>query len=253
MLRYVILAKSPIVSSTSMGPALVPAAARGSTGCCRESRAPRGRTNVEAVGSCPLFQRVLDRGESLFDELADATGEVVGKQVGGPDEPRGGLSVRDDLRGRVVMRKAERTVGDRPRKAPGPVVGAHEQLADDRAVEESDHPIPSVDPGIAHKPGSQPFMNGPPVAQGVPGDLWIHVDAGLPDDTSHIPSSAFWADAQPLPARFGPMPGNRPRQSRWPLPRRESQDSRTAGPPPRDHAGAGPWPRRPLTEAWQQN
>src|SRR5215475_8056519 len=128
MLRYVILAKSPIVSSTSTGPVGVPAAARGPAGCCRESRAPRGRANTGAAGSCPLFQRVLDRRQPLFHQLADGTGEVVGKQVGGPDEPRAGLSVRDDLRGRVVMLKAERTVGDRPHQAPGPVVGAHEHL-----------------------------------------------------------------------------------------------------------------------------
>src|SRR5262249_59696546 len=132
MLRYVILAKSPIVSSTSTGPALVPAAAKGPAGCCRDSRAPRRRTNTRAVGSCPLFQRVLDRRQSLFHQLADPAGEVVGQQVGGPDEPRAGLLVCDDLRGRVVMRKAERTIGDRPHKPPGPVVGAHEQLANDR-------------------------------------------------------------------------------------------------------------------------
>src|SRR5215831_2241124 len=250
MLRYVILAKSPIVSSTSMGPALVPAAARGPAGCCRDSRAPRGRANTGAVGSCPLFQRVLDRSQPLLHQLADGTGEVVGKQVGGPDEPRAGLSVRDDLRGRVVMRKAERTVGDRPHQPPGPVISAHEQLAHDRAVDERDHPIPPIDPGIAHKPRGQPFMNRCPVPQCVPGGLWLHVDAGLPDNTSHIPSSPFWADAQPSPARIPADTGQPATKTTMPPPLTgESRRPRGRPAATRSCRRARPWPRRPLTKA----
>src|SRR5215218_4137483 len=142
----------------------------------------------ESGSSGRRLERLPGGTNPAFHQLLCARAQVVGQQVGDPDEAAAAVAYVEYLPRPVVVGVGP--VDDRPRQASLVVIAVDKPLAHDRAVQEGHDPVGAVEAAVDRESPHESLVQGAPVAESVPYLLGARIDERLLANGRHGCSSS---------------------------------------------------------------